>query len=244
VIREAMDFADQRDWTVAAALSMPLLYTAEGVAPSKAKVVETFEALASQCGMPLLSPDRLRLYGGHSARVTGAQALAAHGIDVNKIRILARHSGEAILRYVADAPLKTLRSDLGLPPTSAAAAASASTGLHPSHRDTMTKLQSALSRLDAHDADIAALRTLASNAPAIIYVQNTESSAIHALRSTDAAHTICGWHVGLTRKGKSGVRWLSSTSSEPWWLLCEKCLLPVREAGKLLAAECEQELSE
>ena len=31
-----------------------------------------------------------------------------------KIKILARHSTDAILRYVAEAPLKSLRADLGL----------------------------------------------------------------------------------------------------------------------------------
>ena len=33
---------------------------------------------------------------------------------MNKIRILARHSGDTILRYVADVPLRTLRADLGI----------------------------------------------------------------------------------------------------------------------------------
>ncbi len=35
-------------------------------------------------------------------------------MEVNKIRILARHSGDQILRYVQDTPLRTLRVDLGL----------------------------------------------------------------------------------------------------------------------------------
>ena len=48
-------------------------------------------------------------FGGRSARVTGDQVLAAHGIDVHKIRILARHASDAIMRYVAEAPLNTLR---------------------------------------------------------------------------------------------------------------------------------------
>ena len=39
---------------------------------------------------------------------------AAVGIEVNSITIPSRHSSEAILRYVADAPLKSLRADLGL----------------------------------------------------------------------------------------------------------------------------------
>jgi hypothetical protein len=90
----ATSFADDRDLSIADAMRMPLLYTSEGRTPLKAKVVETFEALARLCGSPTLSPEGLRLYGGHSARVTGAQTLAAHGIEINKIRILARHSAK------------------------------------------------------------------------------------------------------------------------------------------------------
>ena len=48
-----------------------------------------------------------------SPRVAGAQALATAGAEINKIRIFARHSGEAILLYVAEAPLTSPRHDLG-----------------------------------------------------------------------------------------------------------------------------------
>ena len=79
-------------------------------------MVLTFERLASSCDQPLLSPAGLRLFGGHTARVTGAQALASLGVDVDKIRILARHSGDTILRYVGDALLSTLATDLSSSP--------------------------------------------------------------------------------------------------------------------------------
>ena len=67
-------------------------------------MVTTFEILAQRCGLPLFSNDGARLYGGHTARVAGAQALATAGAEVAKIRIFARHSGEAILRNVSEAP--------------------------------------------------------------------------------------------------------------------------------------------
>ena len=56
----------------------------------------------------------IRAFGGHSARVSGAQLFAALNIEVNKIRLMARHSGEVIMRYVQDAPLRSLRADMGL----------------------------------------------------------------------------------------------------------------------------------
>ena len=94
----------------------PLFPTVAGLHAHKTTVIETFEAIGSTIGQLLHNAEGLRLFGGHTPRVTGAQAFAALGIEVNKIRILARHSGDTILRYVSDAPLKSLRSDLGLLP--------------------------------------------------------------------------------------------------------------------------------
>ena len=96
----------------------PLFPKVKGAMPSKATVVTLFEAIGTLLQQALWSDEGIRLFGGHSARVTGAQifATAAIGIDVDKIRILARHSGETIMRYVQDAPLRSLRSDLGLTP--------------------------------------------------------------------------------------------------------------------------------
>ena len=102
-------------WRRSPRRTRPVRGLGAGDAPSRAKVVETFEALARLCGTPTVSAEGLRLFGGHTARVTGAQTLAACGVEVDKIRILARHSGDAVLRYVAEAPLRTLRADLGLP---------------------------------------------------------------------------------------------------------------------------------
>ena len=72
---------------------------------SKAHVVDTFEALGATMGQPLHDHAGARKFGGHTPNVTGAQVLSAAGMEVNKVRIMARHSGDAILRYVADAPL-------------------------------------------------------------------------------------------------------------------------------------------
>ena len=85
-------------------------------------MLSTFEALGNMCGQPTLTETGVRAFGGHSARVTGAQTFAALGLEINKVRLMARHSGDTIMRYVADAPLRSLRVDLGLDdPTSSAA---------------------------------------------------------------------------------------------------------------------------
>ena len=66
----------------------PLFPNSDGYIASKTAVVATFEKLAAQCGLPLPSPEGMRLYVGHSARVTGAQALAACGVEISKIKTL------------------------------------------------------------------------------------------------------------------------------------------------------------
>lgn len=105
----------------------------------KEAVVAIFEQLGSLMGQPLAGDSGLRLFGGHTPRVTGAQAFAAMGVEVNKNRILARRSGDTILRYVADAPLRSLRADLGLcggGKTSSSSSASFSAGSSAATPDT------------------------------------------------------------------------------------------------------------
>ena len=80
---------------------------------SKPAVVNTFESIGKLCGQPIRTETGLRAFGGHSARVTGTQTFAALGIEINKVRLMARHSGEAIMRYVAEALLRSLRADMG-----------------------------------------------------------------------------------------------------------------------------------
>ena len=93
----------------------PLFSNSNGTMASIAAVVLTFERIGLLCEQPLISDTGLRLFGGHTPRVAGAQLFAAMGIEINKIRLLAHHSGDAIHRYVQEAPLRSLRADLGLP---------------------------------------------------------------------------------------------------------------------------------
>ena len=130
----------------------PLFPTTAGKVPSKASVVLTFEALGEMCGQPILTETGVRAFGGHTARVTGAHTFAALGLEINKVRLMARHSGETIMRYVADAPLRSLRSDLGLADTqgSAALVAKASSSrTPPAMLAKMTGLENMLRRLEA-----------------------------------------------------------------------------------------------
>ena len=103
----------------------PLFPTDGGSPPAKTAMVTTIEALALATGQQLVDAHDTRAFGGHTLRVTGAQLLAELGLEVMKIRIFARHGGDTILRYVAEAPLRTLRSDLGIQQSSTSAAGTA-----------------------------------------------------------------------------------------------------------------------
>lgn len=219
----------------------PLCYNLQGEAPTKAKMVETMEWLVSSCGLPLTTREGLRLYGGHSARVTGAQALAAAGISVEKIRILARHSGDTVLRYVAEAPLRTLRADLGLPEPGNPTSGLSGTATAKSVRD---KLAKAMARLEEHESQLTAIRALVTTPNVRVYVENLLKGSVHGMREGDACYTVCGWYVGPERAKRGGVRWLRSVADVPWWQLCERCLLAERQSAKLLAGESEQPLSD
>ena len=130
--------------------------------------------------------------------MSGTQLFAALGIDVNKIRILARHSGETIMRYAQDAPLKSSRSDLGLTPhgTVPAKFATASRGSDTINQRRLHALTDAMGRLEAlvnEQADeIASIRALATAEPSPQYVQHDVTATVHRLRPGDASRSICG----------------------------------------------------
>ena len=78
---------------------------------TKLEMIETFEAIASRIGLPLQDPLGRRAVTGHSARVTGARHLAQMGLELYKLALLARWSSPVILRYVSEAPLRTISDD-------------------------------------------------------------------------------------------------------------------------------------
>ena len=88
--------------------SLPLFPDQFGLVADKATVVQALEATVVGYGGDILGPSGARILGGHSFRVTGAQRLAAAGVEIIKVMVLARWSSEVVLRYVKDAPLAGL----------------------------------------------------------------------------------------------------------------------------------------
>ena len=92
--------------------TLPLFPTIDGDTVAKAVIVETLERTVAATGAKIVSENGGRLLGGHSFRVSGAQRLAALGVEVAKIMIMARWAGESVLRYVQEAPLETLPKEV------------------------------------------------------------------------------------------------------------------------------------
>ena len=86
-------------------------------------------------------------------------------------------------------------------------------------------------KVEAQDAAISALSSLTSERRVIAYVQNCLTRAIHGQRAGDASTTMCGMKVGPARVKRGAVRFLNTVAGEDWKLLCERCLMPERQAA-------------
>jgi hypothetical protein len=227
----------------------PLFPAAGGGAASKAAVVCTFEAIGTMIGQPLLSEIGMRLFGGHSPRVTGAQLLAAAGVEISKVRILARHSGDAILRYVADAPLKSLRSDLGIRsarvPPGALASPNVASAVHARIRKLEAALTTLQSEVQTQASDVVALATGFARTDDRTYIQNTITATIHCARSIDGGHAICGWRFATARRPLNGMayRVISTLVNLPGTMICERCMPTERAVALSMSNADEIELS-
>jgi hypothetical protein len=178
--------------------------------------------------LPLTSPDGLRLFGGHTARVTGAQTFALAGLEINKIRILARHSGDTILRYVADVPLRTLRADLGIGASSSSqsplslgpgAKASGVTQLRSRLTAIERQMENLQNAIQSQSQDMIGIAAGYMQQAPRAYLQNLDSSAVHLI--ANEGRTACGWKFARSR---TDTRTMATLSGVPGILLCEMCL--------------------
>ena len=115
---------------------------------------------------------------------------------------VARHSGDAILRYVAEAPLSSLRHELGRSSASSKGLSADSLVF----KTLFSQLKLLSDKVDAQEATIAALSKYTSERRVIAYVQNLHTLAIHGQRAGDSSSTICGMKVGPARIKRGVVR--------------------------------------
>ena len=92
---------------------LPFFPTSSGKSVAKARVVERFEHVARTLGEPLRDDRGRRRFTGHLLRVLGARMLAAAGIELFKIQLLARW--EVTYNYAARRGGAASGGYLGLP---------------------------------------------------------------------------------------------------------------------------------
>ena len=236
-----------RDSGHSLAASAPLFPTVTGDMSTKQAAVLTFEQIGLLCGQPLWSEQGLRLFGGHSPRVTGARFYAGAGLEVDKIRILARHAGDMILRYVRDAPLATIRADLGI----AARVQQVATSKAPDrriadHKRRIVALEATVAELSrtiaGHVGELAHLSAPVEPAsrpePLGDLVQNCLTNTVHRASTTAIGRTRgCGWAFdGATYRARRNVsaksfRVLTTLEGIPGELICDRCLREERIAA-------------
>ena len=86
-------------------LDLPLFPTSSGTACSKDAMTSTIIHAANLLGVELASPDGSERVSGHSLRATGAQGLAASGVDTWAIELLGRWGGDTVRGYIREARL-------------------------------------------------------------------------------------------------------------------------------------------
>jgi hypothetical protein len=215
---------------------------------SKAAVVSTFEALGLALGQPIHSATGIRLFGGHTPRVTGAQALAAAGVEVNKIPILARHSRDTILRYVADAPLLSLRADLSAAASRASLGSRTAASVVAVDSARLRTLEASLATLERNlqtqSSDLVALATGFARTDDRVFVQNLITAVVHLARTLDGGFSACGWRFATARGRGScaAYRVIVSLVNLPGEMICERCM-PTEKAIALGSAHIDCDLS-
>ena len=177
---------------------LPLFPDAVGNFVCKSKVVGSFEQLALRLGEPLIDDLGRNRVGGHSARVSGARHLANMGLELYKLAVLARWSSPVLLRYVGEAPLKTITSDCQR--------LLAGQHLHKILQETKDLLQDqrlpnlreeVRSLIDAHPL----VSKIAAAVEVFKFVVNTATSVIHRIdhdpldpfNHSSEVVTLCGW---------------------------------------------------
>ena len=140
------------------------------------------------------------------------------------------------MRYVKDAPLASIRRDLGLASRIKQVASSSSTDSRVTdHKRRITSLETTVAGLariiEGHAAELAQLTAASRAAPAGDFIQNTATSKVHMASTTDIGRARgCGWQFdGATFRARRRVpaksfRILPNLDGIPGDMICERCL--------------------
>ena len=221
----------------------PLFPDAHGRHCTKAGVVQGYRALGiAIAAKPLKGQGEV---GGHTARVTGARYLAALGIELAIIQLMARHASACIMDYVRDAPLLSIT---GVTRAKRAARLEQDTSVIQSWRE--SQLQAQLDRMAERIASIQADHEHLSglrlgpdlivhedarededdaDTDALVVVINVENSKAHIAKVAPGAgippaewRARCPWHFGFAQHR---VTTAACVTVDPtlWRERCRRC---------------------
>lgn len=88
--------------------SGPLFVSRSGTYCTKDGVVAVIRWAAGKAGQEVTNLDGEHLLSGHTFRITGARFLSSIGLDAITIQLLGRWGSDAVLTYLAEAPLQGL----------------------------------------------------------------------------------------------------------------------------------------
>ena len=249
--------------------NLPLFPTKQGQTVEKEAVVRTIEKVASTLQVETHNESGDRLFGGHTLRISGAQHMAAIGIDTVIIALLARWQSSIVLRYAAEAPLQnisdTYRSKLQSfnlkgfirqIKDEMLDMRSETANLHSDFRTAITE------EIAAHKLETASKQNSSNqecktnpleSSSQIYYIKNDDPGIfhlpqVHGIAITPFAWTTkCGWKFGTT------VMFSTVTEIEPttnWKHVCGKCLQDMRDklmneqAGEVSSATSDSSSSD
>jgi len=215
------------------AADLPLFPNSDGKACTKEAMTETIIHAATLLGIELAAPDGTERASGHSLRATGAQGLAAAGIDAWAIELLGRWGSDAVRGYIRDARLASAASMArrvtnAVPLEDLVRRLIAEAGARP--------VPTAISVDEPLQQAIEMARAEASpkaNDP--VYVTNTATGVVHrsvigpGAAAAGAWSAACGWRYGL-----SALADLTPPARLPsdHRLFCKRCLPDLRLARR------------
>ena len=185
--------------------SSPLFPTISGGFVDKRHVVTSIEFVARLIGEALTGSGGVRRFGGHSLRVTGARLMAGMGISIVLIQLMARWSSEAVLRYVAEAPLQGMSDAYRKGLSTSALGTSAE---ETSRQLEVVKSETAQDKRLIHylQQEVATLKAIEDvKVKDMGYIVNTESGVVHrpVVWAKDVVpihwRTACGWAFGFSQ---------------------------------------------
>lgn len=229
-------------------VDVPLFPDDAGSYCTKQGVVDTIRAASELAGQPAKDSSGNYILSGHTFRITGARFLATNGLDPITIQLLGRWGSNAVLTYLAEAPLMSLTQRLK--PLESQRLASARTVQHgqfgeldqrvkaletlANHRDTLESLKMLSNRFRQLETNQENVNSQLEGISLILDQKHEEELMFAINLRSDVKHkalvtlstsphswkTLCGWKFS----GKFHARTeMHETESQHAGKLCPKC---------------------